>query len=130
MVSGSNSSQQFEADNGCSLSLGRVALLGIAQRRISIKITSKPTKRRWAKPLPVTIKTFGNWLQAQLQKTNLSPYYLAKKLGIPTRLVRSWSDGTCQPNSQQLEVLTKFLGIAPPEENVFAIPICPHEPEK
>jgi hypothetical protein len=50
---------------------------------------------------------------------------MARKLGIPTPLVRSWSDGTGQPNTQQLEVLAKFFEIEPPKLGAFATPIVP-----
>jgi DNA-binding transcriptional regulator YiaG len=33
---------------------------------------------------------------------NLTPYHLAAKMGMATALIRSWKDGTTQPDNQQL----------------------------
>jgi ribosome-binding protein aMBF1 (putative translation factor) len=88
----------------------RVALLGIAQRRISIKFSQKTRKQNNAKPLPVSIKTLGELIQVKRVERNLTPGYLAAKMGIAANLVRSWEDGSCQPDNRQLEVLASVLG--------------------
>jgi ribosome-binding protein aMBF1 (putative translation factor) len=88
----------------------RVALLGIAQRQISIKFTHKLRKVNHAKPLPTSIKTIGDWIQVKRHEKNLTPCHLAAKMGIATALVRSWEDGTSQPNERQLDVLENLFG--------------------
>jgi ribosome-binding protein aMBF1 (putative translation factor) len=98
---------------GCrqfSLSRGRVALLGIAQRQISIKFSQKTRKRNNAKPLPASIKKVGDLIQVKRHEKNLTPGHLAARMGIATCLVRSWEDGTIQPENRQLEVLASLLG--------------------
>jgi len=88
----------------------RVALLGIAQRQVFIKFSQKTRKQNNAKPLPANIKTIGDWIQVKRVEKNLTPGHLAAKMGIATSLVRSWEDGTSQPDSRQLKVLTSLLG--------------------
>jgi ribosome-binding protein aMBF1 (putative translation factor) len=93
-----------------SLSLGRVALLGIAQRRISIKYAQKSRKQQQSKPLPTSIQTIGDWIQVKRMEKNLTPYHLAAKMGIATALIRSWENGDGQPDKQQLMALASHLG--------------------
>jgi len=93
--------------------MGRVALLGIAQRQIFIRFSQKTRKQPHAKPLPESIKTIGDWIQVKRREKNLTPCHLAAKMGIATALVQSWEDGTSQPNERQLNVLTDILEFAP-----------------
>jgi ribosome-binding protein aMBF1 (putative translation factor) len=93
------------------LSRGRVALLGIAQRQVSIKFSPKTRKQKNAKPLPASIKTIGDLIQVKRMEKNLTPGHLAAKMGIATALVRSWEDGTGQPDNRQLKVLAGLLGV-------------------
>jgi ribosome-binding protein aMBF1 (putative translation factor) len=83
--------------------------LGIAQRQIRINYVHNSRKQQRSKPLPASIKTIGDWIQVKRMKKNLTPGHLAAKMGIATALVRSWEDGTTQPNNQQLAVLYKLL---------------------
>jgi ribosome-binding protein aMBF1 (putative translation factor) len=89
---------------------GRVALLGIAQRQIRIKYAQKSRNQKQPKPLPASINTLGDLIQVKRTAKNLTPGHLALKMGIATALVRSWEDGTIQPNSQQIETLASLLG--------------------
>ena len=90
--------------------MGRVALLGIAQRQIHVKFSHKLRKENNAKPLPTSIKTICDWIQVKRHEKNLTPCQLAAKMGIATDLVRSWEAGASQPNDRQLKVLASFLG--------------------
>jgi ribosome-binding protein aMBF1 (putative translation factor) len=92
------------------LSVGRVALLGIAQRQIRIKYAQKSRNRNRSKPLPENIKSLGDLIQVKRHEKNLTAGHLALKMGIATTLVRSWEDGSSQPNSQQLKTLADLLG--------------------
>jgi ribosome-binding protein aMBF1 (putative translation factor) len=87
----------------------RVALLAFAQRRIRIKYAQNSRKQQRSKPLPVSIKTVGDWIQVKRTEKNLTPGHLAAKMGIATALVRSWEDGTILPDNRQLEVLANLL---------------------
>jgi ribosome-binding protein aMBF1 (putative translation factor) len=89
----------------------RVALLGIAQRQISIKFSPKTRKQNNAKPLPTSIKTIGVLIQVKRMEKNLTPGHLAAKMGIAAILVRSWENGTIKPENRQLEVLIRLLGL-------------------
>jgi ribosome-binding protein aMBF1 (putative translation factor) len=84
--------------------------LGIAQRQIRIKFSHKLRKCQRSKPLPTSINTLGDWIQVKRMEKNLSPCHLAAKMGVATALVRSWENGTTQPNNRQLEVLANLLG--------------------
>jgi ribosome-binding protein aMBF1 (putative translation factor) len=93
------------------LSRGRVALLSIAQRQISIEFSHTARKQKNAKPLPASIKTIGDLIQVKRHEKNLTLGHLAAKMGIATALVRSWEDGTGQPDNRQLKVLAGLLGV-------------------
>jgi len=112
----------------------RVALLGIAQRRISIKFNPKTRNEIHAKPLPESIKTIADWIQVKRHEKNLTHGQLAAKMGIATALVQSWESGTSQPNKSQMTVLANLLGcdvdFDPTKEDAFAAPIFPREPGK
>ena len=90
---------------------GRVALLGIAQRSISVKYAQNSRNRNQAKPLSVNIKTIADWIKVKRMEKNLTPHHLAAKMGIATALVRSWEDGSSQPDSKQLQDLANNLGL-------------------
>jgi len=91
--------------------MGRVALLGIAQRQIRIKYAQKSRKQKRSKPLPTSIKTLGDWIQVKRQEKNLTSGHVAAKMGIAPALVRSWESGSSQPDSKQLQDLANFLGL-------------------
>ena len=90
---------------------GRVALLGIAQRSISIKYAHISRNRKQAKALSVNIKTIAGWIKVKRTEKNLTPGHLAAKMGIATVLVRSWESGASQPDSKQLQDLAKTFGV-------------------
>jgi ribosome-binding protein aMBF1 (putative translation factor) len=91
--------------------LGRVALLGIAQRQIRVKYSDNLRNPEPSKPLPASIKTMGDWIHVKRCEKNFTPGHLALKMGITAGLVLAWEEGAGQPNEQQLEVLAKVLGI-------------------
>jgi ribosome-binding protein aMBF1 (putative translation factor) len=64
--------------------------------------------------LPESIKTIADWIQAKRTEKNLTPCHLAAKMGIAAALVRSWEDGTREPDDEQLRVLITVLGIQMP----------------
>jgi ribosome-binding protein aMBF1 (putative translation factor) len=91
-------------------------------------------KQNHAKPLPESIKSLGDWIQVKRNEKNLTPGHLAAKMGIATALVRSWEDGTSQPDNRQLKVLASLLGcdsdFDPTKKDAFATPIFSREPGK
>jgi ribosome-binding protein aMBF1 (putative translation factor) len=106
------------------LSRGRVALLSIAQRQISIEFSHTARKQKNAKPLPASIKTIGDLIQVKRHEKNLTLGHLAAKMGIATALVRSWEDGKSQPDSQQMKALASLFGYGadfdPTKEDLFS----------
>ena len=96
---------------GDVLSLGRVALLGIAQRTVTLKYEPKSRSRKRINALPANAKTLGYWIKAKREAKNLTLGQLAMKMGIAAAVVYSWEDNTHQPDSQQLADLSSTLGL-------------------
>jgi ribosome-binding protein aMBF1 (putative translation factor) len=84
--------------------------LGIAERQIHVKFNQKQLQRKRSKPLPDNIQTIGDWIRTKRTEKNLTSGHVAFKMGIADSVVRSWEDGSSQPNSQQLKELTDILG--------------------
>jgi transcriptional regulator with XRE-family HTH domain len=91
-----------------------------------VKYSHELRKRKQIKPLPDGIKTIGDWIQVKRIEKNLTPCHLALKMGIATALVRSWEDGSSQPDTRQSEILANLLGYDPAK---YAF-IFPREQEK
>ncbi|MGH7992426.1 MAG: helix-turn-helix domain-containing protein [Limisphaerales bacterium] len=104
-------SRQSEIVRRIVLSRGRVALLGIAQRQISIQFSQKARKQNNVKPLPAGIQMLGHLIQVKRIEKNLARGHLAAKMGIASALVRSWEDGVIQPEHRQLKALADLLGL-------------------
>jgi len=84
--------------------------LGIAERQIHIKFDQKTARKKKANPLPINVQTIGFWIKSKRMEKNLTSGHVAFKMGIAQSVVRSWEDGSSQPNSQQLKELTDILG--------------------
>jgi len=78
-----------------------------------VKFRQKLRKRKQDISLADSVKTIGDWIQVKRIEKNLSVYHLSEKMGIASALVHTWEDGTSQPDSRQLEVLTNILGLDP-----------------
>ena len=101
------------------LSVGRVALLGIAQRQIRVKTTANLGNHKRANALKLNIKTAGDWLKVKRLEKNLTLGHIAAKMGVATSLVCAW-EKTQQPDNQQLELLASVLNFnAKDFENVI-----------
>ena len=90
---------------------GRVALLGIAHRHIRITLAPKLGQQKQHISLNVNEKTLGGWIQAKRTERNLTPGHLAAKMGIAQAVVRSWEEGSRQPDGLQLAVLERIFGV-------------------
>ena len=86
--------------------------MGIAQRQIRVSRTHIPTPRIQRKPLPTSIQTLGDLIQVKRYEKRITLWQLAQKMGITSASVQAWENGTGQPNSQQIVLLTKQLGFA------------------
>ena len=91
---------------------GRVALLGIAYRHISVKFTQKTRKPSQPKPLPASMKTMADWIAVKLHQHKMAPYHLAFKMGIATSVVIAWKDGTAKPKACHVRHMSAILGLA------------------
>ena len=94
------------------LSLGRVVLLGIAQRQVRVSRSHIPAKRNSRKPLPTSVKTLGDLIHIKRYEKRLTRQQLAEKMGIAHTLIRAWERGASQPSEQQMEQLRKLLADA------------------
>ena len=85
--------------------------MGIAQRSIRLNHTQKSRKDTRVKPLPVSIKTIGDWIQVKRREKNLTRFHLALKMGIATSLVCSWETipATALADLNQYEAVVKLL---------------------
>jgi transcriptional regulator with XRE-family HTH domain len=91
--------------------------LGIAQKQVRIKFSHKP--RKWQTSSPTSIQTVGDWIRVKRRERNLTRYHLATKMGIATKLLRSWEYGTSRPDRQQLLLLANGLMFDLAKENDF-----------
>jgi DNA-binding transcriptional regulator YiaG len=87
----------------------RVALLGIAQRHISVKYIAKRRRQPQRNPLGANLKAIGNWITLERQKRNLTVYQLALNMSIATSLVHEWENGISEPNESQWHLLNQLL---------------------
>jgi ribosome-binding protein aMBF1 (putative translation factor) len=89
--------------------MGRVALLGIAQRQSRTIYQVNSRCRNLAKTLSMNIKTTGDWLKVKRIAKNLTPSHVATKMGIATSLVYSLENNNWQPDIQMLKSLAQIL---------------------
>jgi ribosome-binding protein aMBF1 (putative translation factor) len=96
--------------NRFSLSSGRVALLGIARRIVSVEFEQKKIRLTHHKHLSLNIKSIGDWICSKRIGKNLSPGHLAAKMGIAAALIYAWEDVTGHPSEEQIKILAKIFG--------------------
>ena len=90
--------------------MGRVALLGIAQRTVSVKRPVNSTKQNRVKVLESDVKKVGDLIAIKRMTKNITPGHIAQKMGIAASVICSWEDGTTTPNDWQMELLAEILG--------------------
>jgi DNA-binding transcriptional regulator YiaG len=94
--------------------LGRVALLGIAQRSIRVKFKQKRNPFSPHNQLPQSVQTLGDWIKAKRIGKKLTPGHLATKMGIASGVVCTWEDGRSRPSKEQMQDLVRIFGEVPP----------------
>jgi DNA-binding transcriptional regulator YiaG len=99
-----------EAGNRFSLSWGRVALLGIAQRTVRVIFNGNQGNLKRVNALKTSVKSLGDWLKVKRQERNLTPGHVAAKMGIAAAVVYSWECDEVRPSNGQLARLTELLG--------------------
>ena len=92
-----------------SFSVGRIALLASAQRKIRVSRAHIPPNRQRRKPIPTAIQTPGDYIQAKRYEKGLHPYQVAGKMGIAASLVSAWERGTSTPDEKQWQMLSNLL---------------------
>jgi hypothetical protein len=105
---------------------GRVALLGIACRHISVKFTQKTRKPSQPKPLPASVKTMADWIRVKLHEHGMASYHLAFKMGIASALVNDWKNGNARPSVHHIHEMVRLLGKYCPSETLPRRPISPN----
>jgi ribosome-binding protein aMBF1 (putative translation factor) len=63
-----------------------------------------------SKPLPVSITTLNNWIQAKRLEKNLAICHLAAKKGIASAVIKSLERGASEPDARQWQLLGSLLG--------------------
>jgi ribosome-binding protein aMBF1 (putative translation factor) len=89
--------------------MGRVALLGIAQRQSRIPRAHIPAVCCRRKPLPTSIKTLGDLIRVKRCENRLSVGRVAIKMGIVAATVQAWESNESQPDEQQVRQLARLL---------------------
>ena len=93
-----------------SSSLRRVALLGIAHRSILVKCAQKSKAEPQPKLLVESVKTIGDWINAQRERKNLTLGHVALKIGIAHALILAWESKVSGPDDQQRAGLARLHG--------------------
>jgi len=83
--------------------------LAFAQRHIRVSRAHIPLNRHRRKQIPTAIRTFGDYIQAKRYEKGLHPYQVAGKMGIETKLILAWENGTHKPDEKQWQMLSDFL---------------------
>ena len=96
-------------DSLSSAKRGRVVLLGIAQRSVTVIWEQKKNGSKRHIPLTENVQTLGDWIRAKRNERNLTPGHLAAKMGFAHTMILSWEDCTSRPSKQQIQDLTRFF---------------------
>jgi DNA-binding transcriptional regulator YiaG len=102
--------------------------LGIAERQIHIKFDQNIKPKKTSNPLPANAQTIGDWIRIRRTEKNLTSGHLAFKMGIADCIVRSWENGSRQPDGKQLTFLVNFFGSDPKKEANIAAPLFLSQP--
>lgn len=92
-----------------SLSWGRVALLGIAQRQVCIPYAGSGLPKSVPKQLDDSKLTIGEWIRMKREQKRLARFQLAQRMGIASTLVRAWEAGNALPDEVQLALVREVL---------------------
>jgi ribosome-binding protein aMBF1 (putative translation factor) len=85
--------------------------LGITQRKIRIKRSDIPSKRKPRKAFPITLNSLGDRIQAVRFEKGLLLCELAQNLEIPITLVKDWEGNLETPTKDQWRSLVAVLGL-------------------
>ena len=88
---------------------GRVALLGIAQRKIRASRGHIGTNRRPRKSLPTTVKTLGDRIQVCRYEKGLLQSELAEKMGITIEAIQLLENDLRVPKDKEWQMLETIL---------------------
>ncbi len=91
---------------------GRVALLAIAYRKITVFRNDSPKRQASASIDQATPNTFGHQLRAKRLARGLGEYQLAELLGVGARLVKDWEANLRSPSEAMLAILADLLGLS------------------
>jgi DNA-binding transcriptional regulator YiaG len=92
---------------------GRVALLGIAQRTITVSGSHISSKRHRRKIFPTVLKTLGDRIHVKRVEKGLLQGQLGRKLGVAREVVMDWERDLRTPNDDEWQSLAKVLGLEP-----------------
>jgi DNA-binding transcriptional regulator YiaG len=84
-------------------------LLGITQRKITVKFDHSKERFSIRKLIPVNPKTLGDHLLLKRIEANLSQPEVAQKAGVSVRTVRKWEHGIVCPTEHHWQVLAGIL---------------------
>lgn len=94
-----------------SLSSGRVALLGIADRSINVSRGHILPNRKPRKSFPTIVKTLGDHLQVKRAEKGFSLAELAGKARVTKSTILRWEVDAEVPNDSQWQLLERVLNL-------------------
>jgi len=98
--------------------MGRVLLLGIAQRQSRASRAHIRVPRISRKSLPCSMKMFGDLLHIKRYEKHLTLSQVAGQMGIAQVTLRGWERVLERPNEQQIEQLMTILVLEHPNYGV------------
>jgi ribosome-binding protein aMBF1 (putative translation factor) len=89
----------------------RGAMLGIAERNVSVKYEQIKERFNSHNQLPLSMKTLGDWIKTKRIEKKLTPGHLAAKMGIAPSLVCSWEEGIAMPHTLHIAKMEVIFGM-------------------
>ena len=83
--------------------------MAFTQRQIRVSRAHIPLNRNRRKQIPTVIRTLGDYIQAKRYEKGLHPYQVAGKMGVETKLILAWENGTRAPDEKQWRLLSDLL---------------------
>jgi len=95
--------------------------LGIADRTHKARFAASLRQSKQFKPLVSKVKSLGDAIRAARQAKNLTPGYLAAKMGIAAAIVSAWEENVLRPNAPQTKHLADILRLRHSEFDTSSI---------
>ncbi len=102
--------------------MGRVVLLAIAHRKITIFRSHDPKRRARKTTCQTILNTPGDLLRSKRLEKGLRESQVARMLGAATQLVKDWEANLQTPSQAMLTILAGILGLTEFPNNLKPTP--------